>query len=43
MEIVQYLNPGFWVVENPIGRLNELIPVLKPFGPWCSDHCNRKM
>ncbi len=34
IEIVKHFNPIFWVLENPVGRLNELIPELKKFGPW---------
>ncbi|MEP7374737.1 MAG: hypothetical protein ABI675_15180 [Chitinophagaceae bacterium] len=34
LEIVKYFNPGFWVIENPVGRLNDLIPELKEYGPW---------
>lgn len=34
LEIVKYFNPKFWVIENPVGRLNELIPELKKYGPW---------
>jgi len=32
--IVRYFKPQFWVIENPVGRLNTLIPALKSFGPW---------
>src|SRR5437762_8055799 len=34
LEIVKHFNPIFWVIENPVGRLNELVPELKKFGPW---------
>jgi len=34
LEIVKYFNPKFWVIENPVGRLNALIPELKKYGPW---------
>lgn len=34
LEIVSYFNPPFWVLENPVGRLNKLLPELAPFGPW---------
>jgi len=32
--IVRYFKPQFWAIENPVGRLNTLIPALKGFGPW---------
>ena len=28
LEIVNYFNPVFWVLENPVGRINKLIPEL---------------
>jgi hypothetical protein len=33
--IIERLNPtDFWALENPVGRLNKLIPEMKQFGPW---------
>jgi site-specific DNA-cytosine methylase len=34
LEIARYFKPRFWVIENPVGRLNELVPELKSYGPW---------
>ena len=34
MDVVKYFNPLFWVIENPVGRLNDLVPELKKYGPW---------
>lgn len=34
LEIVNYFQPKFWALENPVGRLNTLIPELKKYGPW---------
>lgn len=28
LEIIDYLNPAFWVIENPIGRIHNLVPEL---------------
>lgn len=38
-ELKQRYNPHFWVFENPVGRIEELCPELKPykkliFQPW---------
>jgi len=38
LEIIERLKPsGFWVLENPIGRINQLVPELQPYGPWYFD------
>lgn len=37
IEIIKRLQPKFWVIENPVGRLNKLVPELKPYGPWYFD------
>lgn len=34
LEIVKFFNPSFWAMENPVGRLNKLLPELDKFGPW---------
>ncbi len=31
---VEFCKPDFWVIENPVGRLNKLIPELSKYGPW---------
>lgn len=32
LDIVEHFNPVFWALENPIGRINELVPELGM--PW---------
>lgn len=34
LEVVKYFNPRWWVIENPVGRLNDLVPELEAYGPW---------
>lgn len=34
LEIVEWCNPEWWVLENPVGRLNTLRPDLAKVGPW---------
>jgi hypothetical protein len=34
LEIIRYFNPVFWALENPVGRLNSLVPELAAYGPW---------
>lgn len=34
LEIVAYFKPLFWAMENPVGRLNTLLPELEKYGPW---------
>ena len=34
LELVDHFQPTFWVMENPVGRLNKLLPELEKFGPW---------
>lgn len=31
--IIDYLSPDWWVLENPVGRLNTCVPELRFFGP----------
>ena len=31
LEIIEYFNPEFWVIENPPGRIEKLVPELKQF------------
>lgn len=33
LEIIELLRPVFWCLENPVGRLNRLVPELSAFGP----------
>jgi len=30
----------WWVIENPVGRLNRLVPDLNDLGPWYFQPCN---
>ena len=34
LAIIEFLRPAWWVLENPVGRLNRLVPALSEFGPW---------
>lgn len=34
LRIIQLLDPTWWVLENPVGRIQQLVPELKAFGPW---------
>lgn len=38
--LVELFNPVFWALENPVGRLNWLVPELTPFGPWYFQPCD---
>ncbi|WP_282783092.1 DNA cytosine methyltransferase [Phaeodactylibacter xiamenensis] len=34
LRIVDLCQPDFWALENPVGRLNKLVPELAEYGPW---------
>lgn len=34
LAIVDLCRPDFWALENPVGRLNKLVPELASCGPW---------
>ncbi len=34
LKIIQFLEPVFWAIENPVGRMNSLVPEMKQYGPW---------
>lgn len=38
LEFVEYFDPQFWVLENPVGRLPKLIPSLGK--PWYFNPCD---
>lgn len=38
--IIEYLQPVWWCLENPVGRLSKLVPELQPFGPWYFQPCD---
>lgn len=40
MRAVNFLQPKFWAMENPVGRLNRCVPELAKFGPWYFDPCD---
>lgn len=34
LEIINYHNPRVWFVENPIGRIEKCVPVLRKYKKW---------
>ena len=38
LEIIAQLEPQFWVIENPVGRINKLVPELGT--PWYFQPCD---
>jgi site-specific DNA-cytosine methylase len=34
LQIITWTKPQFWAMENPVGRLNTILPGLALFGPW---------
>jgi hypothetical protein len=40
LEIIKYFNPYFWVLENPVGRIDSLIPELKKLRMMVFDPCD---
>lgn len=46
--LVELFKPDFWALENPVGRINTLIPEIKRFGPkyfqpfWYGDPYSKK-
>jgi len=34
LRIVDVCMPEFWAIENPVGRIDKVVPELKQFGPW---------
>lgn len=48
LNIIETCRPKWWALENPVGRLNRLIPVLREFGPryfqpwWYGDTYSKK-
>lgn len=34
MEIINYFEPDWWFLENPVGRIAKLVPELKNYGPF---------
>lgn len=40
LHLVDIFNPFFWVMENPIGRLESIVPELKPFRKMIFNPCD---
>lgn len=40
LRCVGFLRPDWWALENPVGRLNDLVPQLRKYGPWYFDPCD---
>jgi hypothetical protein len=40
LRCVEFCKPTFWAIENPVGRLNRLMPELSRFGPWYFQPCD---
>lgn len=40
LRCVEFCKPDWWAMENPVGRLNILLPELAKYGPWYFDPCD---
>lgn len=40
LEIIDFFNPEFWALENPVGRLPKLVPELQDYGPFYFNPCD---
>jgi hypothetical protein len=40
LRCVEFCKPDWWAMENPVGRLNTLLPELATLGPWYFDPCD---
>ncbi len=40
IDIIEFLMPSWWVLENPVGRINRLWPHMNKFGPWYFQPCD---
>lgn len=40
LRTVEFLQPDWWALENPVGRLPQLVPELQEFGPWYFQPCD---
>lgn len=38
LEIIKYFKPFFWAIENPVGRINKLVPEIGK--PWYFNPCD---
>ena len=40
LRIVRFFQPDFWAIENPVGRIEKLVPDLKGYGPYWFQPCD---
>lgn len=40
LRCVDFCQPDWWAMENPVGRLNNLMPELCKYGPWYFNPCD---
>ena len=40
LRTVDFLQPDFWAIENPVGRIEKLVPDLKGYGPYWFQPCD---
>jgi hypothetical protein len=40
LHLVDIFKPDFWVMENPVGRLETLVPEIKPYRKFSFDPCD---
>ena len=40
LEIIDYFQPKFWALENPVGRIDKLVPELKPLRRLLFNPCD---
>lgn len=40
LEIVDFFQPAWWAIENPVGRMNTLVPEMEQYGPWYFQPCD---
>lgn len=40
LHMVDIFKPSFWVIENPVGRIESLVPELKPYRKMSFDPCD---
>ena len=40
LRCVEFCKPDWWAMENPVGRLNTLLPELAEYGPWYFQPCD---
>lgn len=40
LHLVELLKPEFWVIENPVGRIEALVPEIKPFRKMSFNPCD---